>query len=758
MKNVFEGVMVGSNLVDISILQFADDALIMGNGLSTMKKNLCSILRCFHMASDLKVNFAKSKFFGVGVSNTDTNTFASTHCCQPSSFPCSYLGLPIGANMNKSGNWNAIIEKFQKHLTSWKAKNISIGVVIKYLEKLRRNFFWGGDMESNKMAWISWKKICSPSTCRGLGVDSSLAFSTTYSVSSSFAATLVKSAFEEVNTGGIKVSARIKEINAGSLNVNTGSDPVTIDSIRASVPSPDREEAGLAEVIRLDALEKALEKEEVAKQVHLDSLLAQRMAEEQELTKEQKKRKAQVQFEAQYYTEEDWDNIIAKLKANTELKESVLGKDLTVEDYAKRMVELVNQRRKHFAEERARAKSNTPMTQTQLMNNMSNFLKNQGTKKLTQLKKLNFEEVKAEFEKLVKQLDTYAQDSTSARVSAVVIYAIRILKVTDKVKKGVKRGIALQAETKSPASWFMIYETKQLKEIGRTRTQVTSHNDISALKNSTTINLAKVSSDYKREERRRMAKILLILKIVNFGEWYSEVQSVEGKNNHRYRRKVKVIAAKLDETKQVVEKAKEESKTREPKGSYGSKGLLPYGFEKEEMWSRGGRIARWKVFRGVWVSRLENVQQGGDVAFLVTKGGNIFMLAGNIKVEYGDHEMSEVRNDYVFVESGYSREINFEMNKGMKAIMLMKGASFTQRTVSSISVGGSINLEGFLSSILLSVVIIVTVVIVVVILIVVVVDDVPFILKLSFVIIGFLHGITLYYLIHYLWDMLMVPQ
>ncbi|GJZ13747.1 hypothetical protein Tco_0548977 [Tanacetum coccineum] len=99
--------------------------------------------------------------------------------------------------------------------------------------------------------------------------------------------------------------------------------------------------------------------------------------------------------------------IRAKLEANAELKESVLGKDLTVEDYAKRMVELVNQRRKHFAEERARAKRNKPMTQTQLRNYMSNFLKNQGTWKLTQLKKLNFEEVKAEFEKLVKQLDTY---------------------------------------------------------------------------------------------------------------------------------------------------------------------------------------------------------------------------------------------------------------------------------------------------------------------------------------------------------------
>ncbi|GKD78531.1 hypothetical protein Tco_1341152 [Tanacetum coccineum] len=48
----------------------------------------------------------------------------------------------------------------------------SPGVVIKYLEKLSRNFFWGGDMESNKMAWISWKNICSPSTCGGLGVGS----------------------------------------------------------------------------------------------------------------------------------------------------------------------------------------------------------------------------------------------------------------------------------------------------------------------------------------------------------------------------------------------------------------------------------------------------------------------------------------------------------------------------------------------------------------------------------------------------------
>ncbi|GJW77151.1 putative ribonuclease H-like domain-containing protein [Tanacetum coccineum] len=165
-----------------------------------------------------------------------------------------------------------------------------------------------------------------------------------------------------------------------------------------------QEEASLAEAIRLDSLQK----EEVAKQVHLDSLLAQRIAEEEELNEQQKKRKAQVQFEAQHYTDEDWDLIRAKIEANAELSKSMLGSDLQGEDFAKKMVDLVNQRKKYFAEERARAKRNKPMTQSQLKTYMMNYLKNQGTWKLSQLKNLSFEEVKKEFDKLVKQVESFA--------------------------------------------------------------------------------------------------------------------------------------------------------------------------------------------------------------------------------------------------------------------------------------------------------------------------------------------------------------
>ncbi|GKD45668.1 putative RNA-directed DNA polymerase, eukaryota, reverse transcriptase zinc-binding domain protein [Tanacetum coccineum] len=110
-KNIFEGVKVGYDKVDISNLQFADDALLMGKWSLTNANNHCRILNCFHLASGLKINFSKSKFFRIGISTNETRHFASILCCEPSALPCSFLGLPIGANMNKACNWKPVIEK-----------------------------------------------------------------------------------------------------------------------------------------------------------------------------------------------------------------------------------------------------------------------------------------------------------------------------------------------------------------------------------------------------------------------------------------------------------------------------------------------------------------------------------------------------------------------------------------------------------------------------------------------------------------------
>ncbi|GKA32142.1 hypothetical protein Tco_0718509 [Tanacetum coccineum] len=161
-----------------------------------------------------------------------------------------------------------------------------------------------------------------------------------------------------------------------------------------------QEEASLAEAIRLDSLQK----EEEAKQIHLDSLLAQRIAEEEELNEQQKKRKAQVQFEAQHYTNEDWDLIRAKIEANAELSKSMLGSELQGEDFAKKMVDLVNQRKKYFAEERARAKRNKPMTQSQLKTYMMGFDKL--VKQVESFAPISFEATKASLKRFGEELQT----------------------------------------------------------------------------------------------------------------------------------------------------------------------------------------------------------------------------------------------------------------------------------------------------------------------------------------------------------------
>ncbi|GKA47823.1 hypothetical protein Tco_0740781, partial [Tanacetum coccineum] len=153
------------------------------------------------------------------------------------------------------------------------------------------------------------------------------------------------------------------------------------------------------------------------------------------------------------------DAIRAKLEANAELTKDVLGKDLPEQDFAKRMVEMVNQRKKHFAEERAKAKRNKPMTQSLLRIYMSNYLKNQGTWKISQLKKLKFEEIKEikeEFDKLVQQIDTFVPINLEATKAKLKRYGEELQTKTlkkqrfdDKYVPAIREKVAKSAQEDS---------------------------------------------------------------------------------------------------------------------------------------------------------------------------------------------------------------------------------------------------------------------------------------------------------------------
>ncbi|GKB62942.1 hypothetical protein Tco_0919128 [Tanacetum coccineum] len=152
--------------------------------------------------------------------------------------------------------------------------------------------------------------------------------------------------------------------------------------------------------------------------------------------------------------------------------------------------------------------------------------------------------------------------------------------------------------------------------------------------------------------------------------------------------------------------------------------------------------------------------------------------------EYCELEVLEVDGDVVVEFHGDEgggeswRSLRLEILKRAKAILslipgqltypfasltvdsarsyVMQGAPFTKRSISSIPIGGSISPEGFLPSILLMefmvtlviVAVILVVVVVVIFGVVIVVDGVSSIIKLSFMIIGFLRIIVFYYLLH----------
>ncbi|GJT24656.1 putative ribonuclease H-like domain-containing protein [Tanacetum coccineum] len=273
---------------------------------------------------------------------------------------------------------------------------------------------------------------------------------------------------ERLNSAKVEVNTKV---NPGSVGVNTGntpvSTPIVIQTVNVIVPSLVKsqregkapmtseyvqttqktkeyirqEEVGLAEAMRFQALQD----EEDARQVHLDALLAKRIQEEQELSEQQQKRKAKVQEAAQFYTEEDWDTIRAKLEANAELTKSLQGENVSSDDFAKRMVDMINQKKKYYAEQKAKAKRDKPMTQAQQRDYMSTFIKNQSSWKMAQLKKLTFEELKVEFEKLMRSIESFVPMGSEERVKRA---GVQLEQESSKKQKIVVKDVPVAPERK----------------------------------------------------------------------------------------------------------------------------------------------------------------------------------------------------------------------------------------------------------------------------------------------------------------------
>nr|GEV25830.1 hypothetical protein [Tanacetum cinerariifolium] len=126
--------------------------------------------------------------------------------------------------------------------------------------------------------------------------------------------------------------------------------------------------------------------------------------------KAKRQRMAQVHQAAQNFTEDEWENIRARVEVDEELTQKLQAEErekYSEDDRTTMFVDLINQRKKFFAQQRAKAKRNKPMTQAQQRTYMSNYIKHMGSYTLKQLKKLSFKEIKELFKATIRRIQDF---------------------------------------------------------------------------------------------------------------------------------------------------------------------------------------------------------------------------------------------------------------------------------------------------------------------------------------------------------------
>ncbi|KAJ0518638.1 putative RNA-directed DNA polymerase [Helianthus annuus] len=124
---VFDGLACTSNGPLLSHFMYADDVIFIGKWSIQNAKNLNRLLRCFYLASGLRVNLGKSSLYGVGVDGNEIHNMASILRCKSGSLPFKHLGLQVGVNMNLIKHWKPVVDIFKRRLSVWKTNALSFG-------------------------------------------------------------------------------------------------------------------------------------------------------------------------------------------------------------------------------------------------------------------------------------------------------------------------------------------------------------------------------------------------------------------------------------------------------------------------------------------------------------------------------------------------------------------------------------------------------------------------------------------------------
>ncbi|GJU92571.1 hypothetical protein Tco_1317327 [Tanacetum coccineum] len=155
----------------------------------------------------------------------------------------------------------------------------------------------------------------------------------------------------------------------------------------------------------------------------VESLVYIRRSATRRKDKEERQRIASVHEEASTFKPEEWDNIQAQIKAYKELDHELQAQErerYSEADKAKLLVELINERKRQFTQQRAKQRRNKHLTQAQQRSYMCNYIKHIESHTLQQLRGYSFDEIKVLYEAIVKRVNTFTTMESDDTVPKVV--------------------------------------------------------------------------------------------------------------------------------------------------------------------------------------------------------------------------------------------------------------------------------------------------------------------------------------------------
>ncbi|GKD21170.1 hypothetical protein Tco_1222873, partial [Tanacetum coccineum] len=129
-----------------------------------------------------------------------------------------------------------------------------------------------------------------------------------------------------------------------------------------------------------------------------------------ELKEEERQRIVRVHEAASSFNVEEWKDIQARVEADEELVQRLQAEErekYTKAEQARMLAEVINQRKRYFAVQRAEERRNNPPTQAQQRTYISNYIKNMGGYTLQQLRGCSFDEIKTLFETTMRSVNTF---------------------------------------------------------------------------------------------------------------------------------------------------------------------------------------------------------------------------------------------------------------------------------------------------------------------------------------------------------------